>query len=126
MSGKKADGKSGGVMGWISTACHFAADRNDFRRFVIIVVNDVTQTVMLLLRSTPIPEVMFKCILLNILPASVVIPFVSLLQESPCKPGFICCGCLGRKKPLRFRPNVSSANYVAPDQQLQKKKRYFR
>jgi len=52
MSGKKADGKSGGVMGWISTACHFAADRNDFRRFVIIVVNDVTQTVMLLLRST--------------------------------------------------------------------------
>lgn len=55
-----------------------------------------------------------------VLPASVVIPFVSLLQESPCKPGIICSGCLGRKKPLRFRPNVSSANHVAPDQQRQR------
>ncbi|KAG1942669.1 mitochondrial import receptor subunit TOM6 homolog [Pimephales promelas] len=36
MSGKKADGKSGGVMGWISTACHFAADRNDFRRNLLV------------------------------------------------------------------------------------------
>ncbi|XDV35563.1 hypothetical protein PO909_005485 [Leuciscus waleckii] len=36
MSGKKADGQSGGVMGWISTACHFAADRNDFRRNLLV------------------------------------------------------------------------------------------
>lgn len=36
MSGKKADGQSGGVVGWISSACRFAADRNDFRRFVTV------------------------------------------------------------------------------------------
>lgn len=118
MSGKKADGKSGGVMGWISSACRFAADRNDFRRFVTVVNSlpklETTRTVLLL---QLISEMMFKCILLNILPAFVMVSFVLLLQESPCKPGFICSGCLGRKKPLRFRLNVSSASHVAPEQQ---------
>ncbi|KAK7144982.1 hypothetical protein R3I94_011162 [Phoxinus phoxinus] len=36
MSGKKADGQSGGVMCWISTACRFASDRNDFRRNLLV------------------------------------------------------------------------------------------
>ncbi|XP_016121424.1 mitochondrial import receptor subunit TOM6 homolog [Sinocyclocheilus grahami] len=36
MSGKKTDGQSGGVMGWISSACRFAADRNDFRRNLLV------------------------------------------------------------------------------------------
>uniref|UniRef100_A0A8C2C1F3 Translocase of outer mitochondrial membrane 6 homolog (yeast) n=1 Tax=Cyprinus carpio TaxID=7962 RepID=A0A8C2C1F3_CYPCA len=29
-------GSSGGPMGWISSACHFAADRNDFRRNLLV------------------------------------------------------------------------------------------
>ncbi len=41
MSGKKTDGRSGGVMGWISSACSFAVDRNDFRRFVVLDVRYV-------------------------------------------------------------------------------------
>ncbi|NP_001289985.1 mitochondrial import receptor subunit TOM6 homolog [Danio rerio] len=36
MSGKKSEGKSGGVTGWISSACRFAADRNDFRRNLLV------------------------------------------------------------------------------------------
>ncbi|XP_016124081.1 mitochondrial import receptor subunit TOM6 homolog [Sinocyclocheilus grahami] len=36
MSGKKTEGRSAGVMGWISSACHFAADRNDFRRNLLV------------------------------------------------------------------------------------------
>ncbi|XP_026069131.1 mitochondrial import receptor subunit TOM6 homolog [Carassius auratus] len=36
MSGKETEGPSGGLMGWISSACHFAADRNDFRRNLLV------------------------------------------------------------------------------------------
>lgn len=73
MSGKKADGQSGGVMGWISSACRFAADRNDFRRFVTVVNSlpklETTRIVLLQLLS----EMMFKCIVLNTLPAFVMV-----------------------------------------------------
>lgn len=63
MSGKKADGQSGGVMGWISSACRFAADRNDFRRFVTVVNSlpklETPRTVLLL---QLISEMMSICI----------------------------------------------------------------
>ncbi|CAB1315263.1 unnamed protein product [Coregonus sp. 'balchen'] len=36
-AGKKAIGApSGGVVEWISTACRFATDRNDFRRNLMV------------------------------------------------------------------------------------------
>ncbi|XP_017575070.1 mitochondrial import receptor subunit TOM6 homolog [Pygocentrus nattereri] len=35
-AGKKTEAGSPGVLSWISSACRFATDRNDFRRNVLV------------------------------------------------------------------------------------------
>lgn len=38
-AGKKSEAGSPGVAGWISSAYRFATDRNDFRRYLQVIVN---------------------------------------------------------------------------------------
>ncbi|KAK2858033.1 hypothetical protein Q7C36_005952 [Tachysurus vachellii] len=35
-AGKKSEAASPGVVGWISNACRFVTDRNDFRRNLLV------------------------------------------------------------------------------------------